>query len=83
MTTALFGFRAVAEAVDLDVREVLGREVLGLVRSGYGDRLAEMVFDRQPSRPPREGWDEFIRSAGEITFDVDWDEFIRSIDEIT
>ena len=78
MTTALFGFGAVAEAVDLDVREVLG-----LVRSGYGDRLAEMVFDRQSSRPPREGWDEFIRSAGEITFDVDWDEFIRSIDEIT
>ena len=38
----LFGFRAVAEAVDLDVREVLG-----MVRSGYGDRLAGMVFSRQ------------------------------------
>ena len=72
---ALFGFRAVAGAVELDVREVVG-----LVRSGHGDRLAGMVFSR--SRPPREGWEAFIRSAEEIAFVVDWDEFIRSIDEI-
>ena len=76
MNTALFGFRAVAEAVELDVREVVG-----LVRSGYGDRLAGMVFTR--NRPPREGWEAFIRSAEEVSFDVDWDEFLRSIDEIT
>ena len=72
---ALFGFRAVAEAAEIDVREVMG-----MVRSGYGDRLAGMVFAR--TRPPREGWEAFIRSADEIGFDVDWDEFIRSIDEI-
>lgn len=77
MTTALFGFRAVAEAVELDVREVVG-----MVRSGYGDRLAGMVFGRQSNRADREGWEAFIRSAEEITFDVDWDEFVRSIDEI-
>ncbi len=42
--SGLFGFRAVAEAVDLDVREVMG-----MVRSGYGDRLAGMVsVDSQP-----------------------------------
>ena len=75
MTTALFGFRAVAEATEFDVREVVG-----LVRSGHGDRLAGMVFRR--NRPPRDGWERFIRSADEVTFDVDWDEFIRSIDEI-
>ena len=72
---ALFGFRTVAEAVELDVREVMG-----LVRSGYGDRLAGMVFSR--NRPPRDGWEAFIRSAEEISFDVDWDEFTRSLDEI-
>ena len=76
-TTALFGFRAVAEAVELDVREVLG-----MVRSGYGDRLAGMVFARQSTRPPRDGWEAFIRSADEITFVVDWDEFLRSGGEI-
>ncbi len=75
MTTALFGFRAVAEAVELDVGEVVA-----MVRSGHGDRLTGMVFSR--NRPPRDGWERFIRSAGEITFDVDWDEFLRSIDEI-
>ncbi len=48
VTTALFGFRAVAGAVDLDVRAVVG-----MVRFGYGDRLAGMVFSR--NRPPREG----------------------------
>ena len=74
MSNGLFGFRAIAEAVDLDVREVLG-----MVRSGYGDRLAGMVFSR--NRPPR-GWEAFIRSAGEITVDVDWDEFIRSAEEV-
>ena len=78
MCNGLFGFRAIAEAVDLDVREVLG-----MVRSGYGDRLAGMVFARQSTRPPREGWEAFIRSADEIGFDVDWYEFLRSIDEIT
>ena len=72
----LFGFRAIAEAADLDVREVLG-----MIRSGYGDRLAGMVFAR--TRPPREGWEAFIRSAEEIGFDVDWDEFTRSAEEIT
>ena len=76
MTTALFGFGAVAEAVELDVGEVVG-----MVRSGYGNRLAGMVFSR--NRPPRDGWEAFIRSASEITFDVDWDEFLRSADEIT
>jgi len=76
VTTALFGFRAVAEAVELDVREVMG-----MVRSGHGDRLAGMAFSR--NRPPRDGWEAFIRSADEITFDVDWDEFLRSVDEIT
>ncbi len=76
VTTALFGFRAVAEAVELDVGEVVG-----MVRSGHGDRLAGMVLRR--NRPPRDGWEAFIRSADEITFDVDWDEFLRSIDEIT
>ncbi len=76
VTTALFGFRAVAEAIELDVREVVG-----MVRSGHGDRLAGMVFSR--NRPPRDGWEAFIRSADEITFDVDWDEFLRSVDEIT
>ena len=75
MCNGLFGFRAVAEAVDLDVREVVG-----MVRSGYGDRLAGMVFSR--NRPPRDGWEAFIRSAEEISFDVDWDEFTRSLDEI-
>ncbi len=78
VTTALFGFRAVAEAVDLDVREVVG-----MVRSGHGNRLAGMVFGRQSNRADRAGWELFIRSAGEITLDVDWDEFLRSIDEIT
>ena len=39
-----------------------------------------MVFSR--NRHPREGWEAFIRSADEITFDVDWDEFLRSIDDI-
>ncbi|MCH7585477.1 MAG: hypothetical protein IH941_10055 [Acidobacteria bacterium] len=73
---ALFGFRAVAEAVELDVREVVG-----MVRSGHGDRLAGMVFSR--NRTDQEGWEAFIRSAEEISFDVDWDEFLRSIDEIT
>ena len=73
----LVGARAIAEAVDLDPREVMG-----LVRSGYGDRLAGMVFARQSTRPPREGWEAFIRSAEEIGFDVDWDEFTRSVDEI-
>ena len=73
----LFGFRAIAEAVELDVREVLG-----LVRSGYGDRLAGMVFSRQSNGINQDGWDEFIRSAEEIRFDVDWDEFVRSVDEI-
>ena len=77
MCNGLFGFRAVAEAVDLDVREVVG-----MVRSGYGDRLAGMVFARQSTRPPREGWEAFIRSAEEISFDVDWHEFTRSLDEI-
>jgi len=77
VNTALFGFRAVAEAVELDVREVVG-----MVRSGHGDRLAGMVFARQSTRPPREGWEAFIRSAEEIGFDVDWDEFTRSVDEI-
>ena len=76
MTTALFGFRAIAEAVELDAGEVAG-----MVRSGYGDRLTGMVFSR--NRPPRDGWEAFIRSIDEITFDVDWDEFLRSIDEIT
>ncbi len=76
VTTALFGFRAVAEATELDVGEVVG-----LVRSGHGDRLAGMVFSR--NRPPRDGWEAFIRSTDEITFDVDWDEFLRSVDEIT
>ena len=76
MTTALFGFRDVAEAVEIDVRQVVG-----MVRSGHGDRLAGMVFSR--NRPPRDGWEAFIRSAEEITFDVDWDEFLQSIDEIT
>ncbi len=76
MTTALLGFRAVAEAVDLGVREVVG-----IVQSGYGDRLVRMAFSR--NRPPRDGWEAFIRSAEEITVDVDWDEFLRSIDEIT
>ena len=71
----LFGLRAIAEAAEIDVREVLG-----MVRSGYGDRLAGMVLSR--SRPPREGWEAFIRSAEKITFDVDWDEFTRSLDEI-
>ena len=75
VTTALFGFRAVAEAVELDVGEVLG-----MVRSGHGDRLAGMVFNR--NRPTRDGWEMFIRSAEEITFDDDWDEFTRSLDEI-
>ena len=74
---ALFGFRAVAEAVELDVRGVVG-----MVRSGYGDRLAGMVFARQSTRPPREGWEAFIRSATEIGFDVDWDEFIGSAEEV-
>ncbi len=37
----LFGLRAVAEAVELDVREVVG-----MVQSGDGDRLAGMVFSR-------------------------------------
>ena len=78
MCNGLFGFRAVAEAVDLDVREVMG-----MVRSGYGDRLAAMVFARQSTRPPREGWEAFIRSATEIGFDVDWDEFTRSAEEVT
>ena len=76
MCNGLFGFRAVAEAVDLDVREVMG-----LVRSGFGDRLAGMVFARD--RPPREGWEEFIRSAEEIDSEIDWDEFLRSVDEVT
>ena len=76
MTTALFGFRDVAEATDLDVVEVAG-----LVRSDHGNRLAGMVLSR--NRPPRDGWEAFIRSADEITFDPDWDEFLRSIDEIT
>ena len=76
MTTTLFGFRAVAEAVELDVREVVG-----MVRSGHGDRLTGMVLSR--NLPPRNGWEAFIRSADEITFDVDWDEFLRSVDEIT
>ncbi len=78
MNTALFGFRDVAEAVELDVREVVG-----MVRSGHGDRLAGMVFGRQSNPADREGWEAFIRSAEEITLDVDWDEFLRSIDEIT
>ncbi len=76
MNTALFGFRAVADAVELDAREVVS-----MVRSGYGDRLAGMVFSR--NRADRDGWEAFIRSADEITFDPDWDEFLRSIDEIT
>ena len=75
MSTALFGVRAIAQAVELDVREVMG-----LVRSGYGGRLAGMVFSR--NRPERRGWEAFIRSAEEIGFDVDWDEFTRSVDEI-
>ena len=78
MTTALFGFRAVAEATELDVREVVG-----MLRSGHGNRLTEMVFGRQSNRADQDGWEAFIRSADEITFDVDWDEFLRSIDEIT
>ena len=73
---ALFGFRAIAEATDLDPREVLG-----MIRSGNGDRLAGLVFARQSPRP--EGWEAFIRSATEIGFDVDWDEFIRSAEEVT
>ncbi len=76
MNTALFGFRAVADAVELDAREVVS-----MVRSGYGDRLAGMVFSR--NRADRDGWEAFIRSADETTFDPDWDEFLRSIDEIT
>ncbi len=75
MSNGLVGARAIAEAVDLDVREVMG-----MVRSGYGDSIAGMVFAR--TRPPREGWEAFIRSATEIGFDVDWDEFTRSVDEI-
>jgi hypothetical protein len=39
-----------------------------------------MVFSR--NRPPRHGWEAFIRSADEVTLDVDWGEFIRSVDEI-
>ena len=70
MTTALFGLRA----VDLDVGEVVG-----MVRAGDGDRLAGMVL----SRNRRDGWETFIRSAEEITVDVDWGEFLRSVDEIT
>ena len=77
MYNALFGFRAVAEATDLDPRQVLG-----MIRSGYGDRLAGLVVAQQSTRPPREGWEAFIRSATEIGFDVDWDEFTRSVDEI-
>ena len=76
MSNGLVGARAIAEAVDLDVREVMG-----MVRSGHGDRLAGMVFAR--TRPPREGWEDFIRSATEIGFDVDWDEFTRSAEEVT
>ncbi len=64
MTTPLFGFRAVADAVELDVGEVVG-----MVRSGHGDRLAGMVFSR--NHPPRDGWERFIRSVEDITFDVD------------
>ncbi len=60
MNTALFGFRAVADAVELDAREVVS-----MVRSGYGDRLAGMVFSR--NRADRDGWEAFIRSADEIT----------------
>ena len=49
VTTALFGFRAVAETVELDVGEVVG-----MVRSGHGD-IAGMVFSR--NRPPGDAWE--------------------------
>lgn len=74
MTTGLFGFRAVAEAVDLNPRQVVA-----MVRSGQGDRLVGMAFNRKSKL---NGWERFIRSATEIGFDPDWDEFIRSATKI-
>ena len=86
--TALFGVRAIAEAADLDPREVIG-----VVRAGYGDRLAGIGVNsrsihRKPSPWEKSRWDELLRSVEEAKEakkakdDDGWDEFRRSIEEI-
>ena len=57
----LFGVRAIAEAAGLD-----GRQVMALVESGAGHSLAPCIAARHRGRPPRDRWDESIRSAAEI-----------------
>ena len=74
--SGLFGIRAIAEAVDLDAREVMA-----MVRSGHGDRLVGMV-NRKRKRPTPAGWEGFISSIEEIGFDVDWTGFIQSAEQI-
>ena len=34
-------------------------------------------------RPTLAGWEDFVRSMEEISFDVDWEDFLRSTTEIT
>lgn len=63
-----FGYREVSETLD-------GRALASLRR--YGFYLGHpAVVARQ------DGWEEFLRSADEITVDPDWDEFIRTAEEI-
>ncbi len=63
MTTALFGFRAIAEAVDLDPREVIAT-----VRAGHSDRHVGVAFHRQADRNrSRDVWERFLRSIEEVT----------------
>jgi len=59
----LFGVRAIAEAAGLD-----GRQVMAVMQSGAGHSLAPRIAARQIGlgRRPRDRWDEFIRSVGEI-----------------
>jgi len=77
----LFGVRAIAEASGLHAHQVLA-----MVQSGRGGVLAGRIAAQQidRGRPERDDldWDDFIRSATEITHRVDWDEFIRSATEI-
>jgi len=59
----LFGVRAIADAAGLD-----RRQVMALMESGAGHSLAPRIAARQIDRvrPPRNDWDEFIRSVTDI-----------------
>ena len=84
VTTARYRLRAEADpnpelGLDLRTLGMLRRYgyYLGLPTALTGERK------RKPKRPIPPGWEDFVRSIDEITFDVGWTDFKRSILEIT